>query len=214
MGEGLGILSMYKIHELFPTPIVRSNIGREISKEEFSYAESHFIGNVVNESNSSSVDNYVLEKGIPEIKNFILQGIDYYVENIIDPRYEMKFFITQSWFNYTQPKQYHHKHSHPNSIISGVFYFNVDEHEDGITFYNDSPKQISILPREFKNYNINVTNVFQKLPVKNGDLILFPSSIEHMVERTTTNNIRISLAFNVFAKGYFGEEDASTALYL
>jgi uncharacterized protein (TIGR02466 family) len=205
---------MYKIHELFPTPVVQLNIGREITKEEFAYAEYHFIENIVNESNSSSLDNYVLEKGIPEIKNFILNGIDYYVQNIIDPRYEMKFFITQSWFNYTQPKQYHHKHSHPNSIISGVFYFNVNENEDGITFYSDAPRQINILPKEFKKYNSNVTGVSHKLSIKNGDLVLFPSSIEHMVERTTTNNVRISMAFNVFARGYFGEEDASTALYL
>jgi uncharacterized protein (TIGR02466 family) len=214
MGGGLEISLMFKIHELFPTPIIHTNIGREITKEEFAYAESHFIGNIINESNSSSLDNYVLEKGIPEIKNFILSGIDYYVKNIIDPRYEMKFFITQSWFNYTQPKQYHHKHSHPNSIISGVFYFNVDENEDGIIFFNDAPRQINILPKEFKNYNTNVTGVWKTLPIKNGDLILFPSSIEHMVEKTTTNKIRISLAFNVFARGYFGEEDASTALYL
>jgi len=205
---------MFKIHELFPIPMVKSNIGRELTKEEFAYTESHFVGNIINEGNSSSLDNYVLEKGIPEIKNFILSGIDYYVENIINPRYEIKFFITQSWFNYTQPKQYHHKHSHPNSIISGVFYFNVDQNEDSITFYSDAPKQINILPKEYKHYNINVTGVSQKFSVKNGDLLLFPSTLEHMVERTNTNNVRISLAFNVFAKGYFGEEDDSTALYL
>jgi hypothetical protein len=33
-------------------------------------------------------------------------------------------YITQSWLNYTETNQYHHKHEHPNSLVSGVFYVN------------------------------------------------------------------------------------------
>ena len=37
-------------------------------------------------------------------------------------------------------------------------------------------------------------------PVKTGDVILFPSSLIHMVETKQGTNTRISLAFNVFIK--------------
>ena len=37
--------------------------------------------------------------------------------------------------------------------------------------------------------------------VKNGDLILFPSTLMHSVKTNTTDKERISLAFNSFIKG-------------
>ncbi len=45
-------------------------------------------------------------------------------------------YITQSWLNYTETNQYHHKHQHPNSLVSGVFYINCDDKFDKIKFFN------------------------------------------------------------------------------
>jgi hypothetical protein len=50
--------------------------------------------------------------------------------------------------------------------------------------------------------------------VKTGDLKLFPSSLTHNVEQKQGDNVRCSLAFNTFAKGYFGSEETLTALHL
>ena len=44
------------------------------------------------------------------------------------------FYITQSWLNYTNEKQVHYPHSHPNSIISGVYYINANPKFDYIRF--------------------------------------------------------------------------------
>jgi predicted 2-oxoglutarate/Fe(II)-dependent dioxygenase YbiX len=46
-----------------------------------------------------------------------------------------------------------------------------------------------------------------------GDLMLFPSSLTHMVE-TVQGDERVSLAFNTFPVGYVGEEESLTALHL
>ena len=50
--------------------------------------------------------------------------------------------------------------------------------------------------------------------VKTGDIILFPSSLTHMVENKEGANTRISLAFNVFIKGKIGKKEELIELYL
>lgn len=49
--------------------------------------------------------------------------------------------------------------------------------------------------------------------VGTGNLMIFPSSLAHMVE-TVKEEDRISLSFNTFPVGYVGEEEALTALHL
>ena len=48
----------------------------------------------------------------------------------------VKPYITQSWLNYTRANQFHHRHEHPNSFVSGVLYINADKATDRINFYN------------------------------------------------------------------------------
>ena len=50
--------------------------------------------------------------------------------------------------------------------------------------------------------------------MKTGDVILFPSSLTHMVETKQGDNTRISLAFNVFIKGTVGNNKNLTELII
>ena len=198
---------------IFPTPIICSSIDRlftDDEKEVFNHHSNHTRSNM---GNTTSIDAYVLKDNrLKDIKSYIEEGINYYVNNIICPRFSpLEFYITQSWLNYTKEGQYHHKHEHPNSIISGVFYIDADYDKDKIFFYRSNAyKQISF-PVERHNVWNSESWFFQ---VKPGDLVLFPSSLTHMVETKSGSNTRCSLSFNVFAKGYFGEEEAMTALHL
>ena len=49
-------------------------------------------------------------------------------------------------------------------------------------------------------YNLDL---FAVEPVS-GDLVIFPSHVEHMVTHNETNTERYSLAFNLFARGHVG----------
>jgi uncharacterized protein (TIGR02466 family) len=118
--------------------------------------------------------------------------------------------MTQSWLNFTKPGEFHHKHAHPNSLISGVYYFNADKENDKIYFYDDEYQRIKIQPKDWNYHN----SKSWWYPVGTGDLVIFPSELTHMVDVTTSKETRISLAFNVFAKGVFGQEEHLTALYL
>lgn len=202
----------FNINGIFPTPVISSNIGRQWTEKElalFNYHRDHTHNNM---GNTTSNDRYVLNA--PEAKSlrdFIGQGIQHYVDKIICPKNPVEFFITQSWLNYTKPGEYHHTHEHPNSIISGVLYIDADVKNDKIIFHKANRyQQIKFPQSEFNLYN-SESWYFE---VGTGDLKLFPSSLTHNVEQKQGDNIRTSLAFNVFAKGYIGAEEELTALHL
>jgi uncharacterized protein (TIGR02466 family) len=121
-----------------------------------------------------------------------------------------KPYITQSWLNFIDRGEYHHKHNHANSIISGVLYINADPENDRISFFKEQYQQIKPNILTYNEYNCDTTN----FDVSTGTLLLFPSSLNHMVETKIGENSRISLAFNVFLKGNIGESQSLNELIL
>jgi uncharacterized protein (TIGR02466 family) len=202
----------FNIEALFPTPVLRTNINRKWTEREQFLFNYHRDFTHTNMGNTTSNDRYVLKakeaKGLVE---FIGHGIQYYVDNIICPKHPIEFFLTQSWLNYTKPGQFHHTHEHPNSILSGVLYIDANGEKDRINFNrSNSYRQIKINPLEQNRFNSDSW----WLPVSTGDLIIFPSHFTHSVEIKEGENVRTSLSFNIFAKGYLGEEEELTALHL
>jgi uncharacterized protein (TIGR02466 family) len=203
----------FNIHGIFPQPVFFSHIGRTWTKEEQAFLQKQSESTHNNSGNTTSNNRYVLRE--PEAKDmadFVQKAVDQYVDNVMFPKFrdQLEFYVTQSWLNYTKPGQYHHKHAHPNSILSGVLYIDADETKDKIFFYKDGYQQIKFPTENFQLYN----SESWFFTVKTGDIVIFPSSLTHMVETKEGENTRTSLAFNVFAKGYIGNEDELTALQL
>jgi len=200
------------IHRLFGIPIYATKLNREFTSEEMEEVMKHQNKSVKNVSNYSSTNNYILnEKIFINLKNDLDIIIKDYFDKIIKPQEEtITPYITQSWLNYTREKEFHHTHSHPNSIVSGVLYIKCDAQNDMIEFYDTIPNQFQIPPKEFTQYNSKTWwfNVDEK------DLLLFPSSTTHSVKIKKENNLRISLAFNVFVKGKMGNNSDLTELVL
>jgi len=203
-------MSEFSTRLLFPTNIVVSENNYSLTKEEIEFAESHSTLSYENAGNTTSLNRKILdEPQMQGISNFINMAVKYYVDNIIIPKNDVQFYITQSWFNYTKPNQYHHKHAHPNSIVSGVFYINAEKDVDRITLYKPDPYKRILIPAK----EINLHNAESWwFPVETGKVVLFDSNVEHMVEDTKSSTTRISLAFNVFCKGNLGDMDSLTHL--
>jgi uncharacterized protein (TIGR02466 family) len=199
------------INGIFPTPIYISKLDRELTKEEFSFIDKTKLDVYKNEGNTTSKNNYILNnKSFKNLKNELDLRIQDYFDKIICPANNITPYITQSWLNYTETNQYHHKHAHPNSLVSGVFYINCHKEHDKIKFFND--KYLMIKP-EVKNWNLYNSETWW-FSVKTGDVILFPSSLTHMVETKQGDNTRISLAFNIFIKGTVGTNEELTELII
>ena len=199
------------VNGIFPTPIYISKLDRELTPLELKFVEKTKKDFYKNEGNITSNNNYILnEKPFLNIKKELDLRVKDYFEKVISPTDAVTPYITQSWLNYTEKNQYHHKHQHPNSLVSGVFYINCHEEHDKIKFFNDNYKTIKL---EVKDWNIWNSESWW-FSVKTGDVILFPSSLTHMVETKQGDNTRISLAFNVFIKGTVGNNKNLTELHL
>ena len=195
---------------LFPTAVGQFKFHRELTKEEYAFMESQ--EKKPNEGNTTSANRTILlEPELAELNDFIQKSIDKYFTEIISPELDANLSITQSWLNYTEPGQYHHKHAHPNSFLSAVFYVDANPDVDKIFFYN--PRTYRQIDFPAKNWNLFNSQSWW-LPVDSGGLIIFPSHLEHSVVIKEGTNTRISLALNTFPKGYIGHDDTLTGLHL
>ena len=200
------------INGIFPTPVYISKLNRELTNKELSFIDKTKLDVYKNEGNTTSNDNYILNhKAFKELKTDLDLRVKDYFNKIISPANNITPYITQSWLNYTEKNQYHHKHEHPNSFISGVFYINCNEEFDKIKFFKKF--NYEIIKPQVKDWNIWNSESWW-FPVKTGDIVLFPSSLTHMVESKEGDNTRISLAFNTFIKGTVGNNKSLTELIL
>ena len=197
------------LHPLFPMPVAFFTMPRD-----YTNAEINFIKNLSQRSNmgnTSSENNYVLAS--PELANiadFVNESVREYLAQIYAPMRDVNLRVTQSWCNYTTPGQFHHKHEHPNSFVSGVMYIQSDPKVDRIYFYRSGYQQLKLPTETFNPYN-SESWWFESVP---GQLILFPSHLTHMVETTRSADTRISLSFNTFPVGQVGSNQELTELLL
>ena len=161
-----------------------------------------------NAGNKNSTNSYIFETKLKKIKEFCEHHIKKYVEIVVSPSQEVEFYITESWLNVTKPGEFHHSHSHPNSIISGVFYVNTII-DDKINFTDFNYKIKQSLLFDIKEFNLWNSRVWW-IPVNNNQLILFPSWLEHEVVDQTGDKDRISISFNTFVRGLINREHLQT----
>lgn len=194
------------VENLFPIAIGMFNSNEKIPAEVLENQTQR-----INIGNTSSENTYLLnDKRLSSLRHFIEKSLFEYFMATFAPKNDVNLKITQSWLNWTKPGQHHHKHSHPNSLISGCFYVNANKNTDKIFFFKEDYRQLVMPPIEWNAYN----SESWWYPVGSGDLILFPSSLTHMVQPVEGDETRISLAFNTFPIGMIGDESQLSGLRL
>lgn len=195
---------------LFPTPVGVFELP-ELSVDQMSWIMSQDVR--PNSSNRTSQNTCLLDdEALVCLRDNIKSCVSEYTTGINKTPDNVSLRITQSWCNYNGKGEWHHKHCHQNSVLSGVYYVHTDE-EDKIYFYNEklTNETIQVKPTEFNEYNSRSW----WLPATQGTLILFPSELPHSVsERTHNGPDRVSLSFNTFYTGTIGTEENLTLLHL
>ena len=192
--------------QLFPTPLLIVPYEEPIDKElaylkTISYREQQQNGNY------RSDDSYLLRnEELKNIKNFLGEAVDKFTKNVLQSK--QRLVITQSWANRNPKGSKHHEHVHPNSIISGVMYFQINEKLPPIQFSKANQDGMKLDPIKYNHVN---SESFM-LPCKPGELILFPSSLKHSVPINQGDEDRISMSFNTFSIDAIGSEQALTHL--
>lgn len=200
------------IHMLFPVPIGKTTlfVGDEMNEKLFSYLST--VEWTPNEGNVNTKNNYLLDlPQFEDLKNILETKINDYFHYVYKPSTDCSLFITQSWINKTMVNEYHHKHQHPNSFLSGVLYLASDMNTDRVEFFDERIfRQLDV---ETKDYTI-LNSKSWWFPVNTNDLLFFPSWLPHMVKTKEGNSIRLSLAFNTFLKGVWGDNNSLTEMKL
>ena len=209
---------MSSIENIFPSVVPVYNVNRGFSLNEKERQEIDSViaeGMIQYEGNTASENKFLFDSKLPDLRSFCEEHISEYVRQVIRPKNKsLEFYITQSWLNVTKLNEHHEIHNHPNSIISGVYYFT-----DNSKIIFNSPftasgsRTISIESEinnswNFANYN-ECIQTWEK-----GTLILFPSYLTHRVPKNTSFDVRVSISFNVFVRGELGTIDNLTYLDL
>ena len=200
---------------LFSTPVVSFEIDREFTKEEFdtvlSYSDKTRPGLM---GNRTTVGENILDNSnLSDIRKFVDESLDWYVNNIQRPKDQFETYLTQSFVNLISSGQGHHIHMHPNSYLSGVLYVQASQDNDAITFLGEpaaSPKFFSLPTEDFNVFNSHRWS----MPVWTGRLLIFPSHVPHQVTTVQNSYERVSIAFNTFIRGRIGMEEEYTLLDL
>ena len=194
-----------QIQSLFPQPVGNFQLNEDFSKKEKKIINQKLETLKQNIGNKHSKDSQVLENhDLISLKQFCLDALNQFTVEVFGNQIDLK--ITQSWLNLTKKNEYHHKHYHPNSFISGVLYIETNE-SDKIYFHNPIKPQLLNDSKTFTLHN----SLDWWLPTSKGSLMLFMSSLEHSVAPIQSNK-RVSLSFNTFFNSNFGLKDNLTLL--
>lgn len=199
----------HQMHNIFPVPVYQTKITppdkllltKLINQE---WEEPGYSGPV---THKESANRRLLD--LPQLKKIrdqIQEHIDYFVYEILGASREQRWEITTSWINQAIPGQYHSQHIHSNSMISGVYYIKTTPDSGSLVFHKNSLMQnlwgstLCIDFPKITEYNVQAIG-FNPEP---GELIMFPSILDHSVMTNDSSEDRYSLAFNVFPRGSFG----------
>ena len=200
-----------KIHSLFPQAVYFSTLERALTKEELKTVEEYKKKTKKNVGHKFTTDSYVLKhKTLKNLKEDLITKVKEYFNEVVCTNDSITPYITQSWLNYTEVGEFHHSHNHLNSYLSGVFYVNAKKEVDEIVFNKPNNRQLALTVTKPNAFN----SMSCRFSVKTGDVILFPSTLEHEVLPKKGTDLRISLSFNVFVKGTLGCQASLTELVL
>ena len=99
-----------------------------------------------------------------------------------------------SWFNISRPGNFQEFHMHAMSHFSAVYYVKTPEKCGNIVFKShEADTNMFLLPID-ESTPYNWSTVFY--PAIEGRLIIFRSNLQHMVQKNTSTEDRISIAMN------------------
>ena len=201
-----------KIFPIFPTPIMTIVYPGDLKKEyefiiniPYDTRECMFMQNKVVKTGSHfiSKNTYLFKDSmeLTTLRKFMEKSLATYMEVALSSKEPLT--ITQSWTNKNPPGTSHHQHTHANSLISGVFYFeDTGKDVPPIQFHKTPDSGFDIHPYKWTDLNSGTTF----LPAKAGALFVFPSNLQHSVPMNEGKKIRYSLSFNTFCLGDLGNK--------
>lgn len=193
-----------QLFNLWPIPLLIDKISINPSWVKKIKKENYYL--FKDKSAYGSTDIHILDK-YPDLKTSLELKINHYVYNILQVKKNVEFYITTSWINKHKKGHFGGSHIHNNSMLSGVVYLVTDPNSGNIVFEKTNQYHncftTTVVP-EYTEKNLFNSASFEVV-VEPGMIALFPSVLQHYIQRSNSDKDRYSIAFNIFAKGLFGD---------
>ena len=207
-----------EIAALFPTPLLKIEIPPKLSTacnlfdktEMWTDKESRM------EYGLHSRNTYIMdEPECVDLKKFVLDLVKDFAHNTLLYDYD-EWTFSQTWVTWKEPGQQHVPHTHPNSVISGVFFYGYgEEGTPAIEFHRNDivGNGQTIMLKNFADVRPSpfAWKTFV-VPFKPGLLLLFPSYFRHSVPPNKTQYTRKSVSMNIVPKNRLGDPHSLTEL--
>ena len=153
-------------------------------------------GRVVSNAGGWQSDN--LDPTTPELAELfaaVQKGLDE-VHRAFEFNPSLRQVITESWININQKGHLNHTHDHPGSLFSGVYYVKGGADKGALELKTPvTPHTYTISDSMIAGFNA-FTGHAMVIPPVTGDLLIFPSWLQHRVNMSQSDEDRISIAFN------------------
>ena len=191
----------YKVTPIFPTCIHSLEIDNfdtyrdQLIKESYQGRDEDPIGRKISNYGGWQSDQVnILQCKSETLKKIIIDSLSGFL-----PMSENVSMIIEGWTNINGPGDSNVKHMHPKAVLSGVLWIKAPKNCGNIIFETpnlfEKCQELESYTDEFAlKTNSYMTYFFNP---KEGKIIIFPSSLNHEVEKNKSDEDRISYSFNI-----------------
>lgn len=149
--------------------LIRGNNSNQVNQPLFSdpYLKSDFI----TENNLSALKKEILNCSHEYLKEYNCES-------------SFPLTIKRSWITFCPKDTWGHLHHHTDCMIAGVYYFEVEQLSGKLRLYS---------PLQFNKENSNYLDIEPEL----GTVVMFPGWMGHEILPNKSDNMRISIAFDL-----------------
>ena len=193
---------MSKPNLFFSTPVWTFQINNyeNVNEEMYNYikSEQKKDGTGITKSNIKGwhSKDFSLETKEPQnFINLILPSIEQVMVDMNWEKQKQKIRISNMWAIINTGGSANTRHQHGNSTISGAYYVRAPKNSGDIVFYDPRPAPVYTYPNALSPNLLNAQ--INGISPNEGSLVLFPSYLDHSVNKNLSNDERIVISFNL-----------------
>ena len=160
--------------------------GRGLSEENYGVGYTSFYSDV----------NLLTYEGFLELAEFITQFGHGFAEHLDLDLSQHALGMISYWVNINPKFSFHHIHTHPDALFSGVYYVQMSDGPGGKILFKDPRPAAATTTYPLKRktgLNSDSTTIE---PVA-GRLLMFPAWLPHGVDQNLGERDRISISYNI-----------------
>lgn len=177
-----------KLIDLFPIPVYIGKVKQH--KQIKKYVLDHIVEYGTPSSWNCSVNSSFGKENtwLMDVPNMYHDNYDEYFAKF---NLKCNMNLIDIWYNEYKNSQYQERHHHLPADVSCIHYIKLDASHYGTTFIN--PYNLYNASNSLMNYKSPYT--FTPF-VEEGDMVIFPSYLEHFVRVQDTDQQRVTLSWN------------------